>query len=124
MAGSRRDFLAKGSMGLMGAAMAAKGAEGQAATPAAAKTTTRPETPGAPPAFGTAGAVGPEVSAETFVQAEKLVQVKMTPKDLEQAAGELAAVDGCGVSEARGAEEAGDSGECCACDGVEGYAAG
>ena len=89
MARSRREFLAKGSMGLMGAAMAAKGAEGQVATPAgtATKKTTRPDTPGAPPAFGTAGSVGPEVSAETFVQAEKLVQVKMTPKDLAQAAG-------------------------------------
>ena len=89
MARSRREFLAKGSMGLMGAAMAAKGSEGQVAAPAgtAKAKTTRPDTPGAPPAFGTAGAVGPEVSAETFVQAEKLVQVKMTPKDLAQAAG-------------------------------------
>jgi Asp-tRNA(Asn)/Glu-tRNA(Gln) amidotransferase A subunit family amidase len=31
--------------------------------------------------------VGPEVSAETFVEAEKLVQVQMTPKDIAQAAG-------------------------------------
>jgi Asp-tRNA(Asn)/Glu-tRNA(Gln) amidotransferase A subunit family amidase len=31
--------------------------------------------------------VGPEVSAETFVEAEKLVQVEMTPKDIAEAAG-------------------------------------
>jgi Asp-tRNA(Asn)/Glu-tRNA(Gln) amidotransferase A subunit family amidase len=43
-------------------------------------------TPGAPPAFGTAPAVGPEVSAATFKEAEKLAQVEMTAKDLDQAA--------------------------------------
>jgi Asp-tRNA(Asn)/Glu-tRNA(Gln) amidotransferase A subunit family amidase len=44
-------------------------------------------TPGAPPAFGTANAVGPQVSAATFADAEKLVQVEMTPAEREQAAG-------------------------------------
>ncbi len=56
-----------------------------AAAPARAKQT--PSTAGAPPAFGTAAPVGPEVSAETFVEAEKLVQVEMTPKDIAEAAG-------------------------------------
>jgi Asp-tRNA(Asn)/Glu-tRNA(Gln) amidotransferase A subunit family amidase len=42
--------------------------------------------PGAPPAFGTAPPVGPEVSAETFRVAEKLVQVEMSPADLNEAA--------------------------------------
>jgi len=46
-----------------------------------------PETPGAPPAFGTSPAVGPKVSAQTFTEAERLVQVEMRPKDLVQAAG-------------------------------------
>ena len=64
-------------MGLVGAAIAA--------APARAKQT--PSTAGAPPAFGTAAPVGPEVSAGTFVEAEKLVQVEMTPHDLAQAAG-------------------------------------
>ncbi|MGB9472591.1 MAG: amidase, partial [Candidatus Acidiferrum sp.] len=41
---------------------------------------------GAPPAFGTSPAVGPEVTPETFVEAEKLVQVKMNEADLTQAA--------------------------------------
>ena len=77
MARSRREFLAKSGLGLMGAAMTAK--------TAGAKQT--PSTPGAPPAFGTSAAVGPAVSVETFVEAEKLVQVEMTAKDLAQAAG-------------------------------------
>jgi len=43
-------------------------------------------TPGAPTAFGTAPAVGPEVTAATFAEAEKLVQVEMTAADRAQAA--------------------------------------
>src|ERR1017187_5031572 len=74
---SRREFLAKSSLGLMGVAMSAKSA--------GAKQT--PETPGAPPAFGTAAPVGPVVTRDTFAEAEKLVQVEMTAKDLAQAAG-------------------------------------
>jgi Asp-tRNA(Asn)/Glu-tRNA(Gln) amidotransferase A subunit family amidase len=85
MARSRRDFLAKGSMGLVGVAMATKAASGLQ-TPQTAGPQT-PATPGAPGAFGTAPVTGPEVSVETFVQAEKLMQVEMTPKDLVTAAG-------------------------------------
>ncbi len=44
-------------------------------------------TPGAPPAFGTAPAVGPEVSVATFTEAEKLVQAPLNDKDRAQAAG-------------------------------------
>src|ERR1019366_2002391 len=69
---SRRDFLASGSLGLMGVAMAAK-VDAQ-------------QTPGAPPAFGTSPAVGPAVTVETFAEAQKLVQIEMKPKDLAQAA--------------------------------------
>jgi Asp-tRNA(Asn)/Glu-tRNA(Gln) amidotransferase A subunit family amidase len=43
--------------------------------------------PGTPTAFGTSPPVGPAVSVETFVEAEKLVQTVMTQKDLAQAAG-------------------------------------
>jgi Asp-tRNA(Asn)/Glu-tRNA(Gln) amidotransferase A subunit family amidase len=93
MARSRRDFLAKGSLGLVGVAMAAKtasaGPVAQAAepqTPGTAGSQT-PATPGAPGAFGTSPSTGPEVSVETFVEAEKLVQVEMTAKDLAEAAG-------------------------------------
>ncbi len=92
MARSRREFLAKGSMGLVAAAMAGKGVEGQVPQTTAGQTPQAagpqiPSTPGAPGAFGTSAVTGPEVSVETFVQAEKLVQVEMTPKDLAEAAG-------------------------------------
>ena len=79
MARSRREFLAKGSMGLMAAAMVAKAAEAQVPQV--------PSTPGAPGTFGTAPVTGPEVSVETFVEAEKLVQVEMSGKALAEAAG-------------------------------------
>ena len=85
MARSRREFLAKGSMGLMGAAMVAKVAGGEGVqVPEGPQV---PSTPGAPGAFGTSPVTGPEVSVETFVQAEKLVQVEMSGKDLAEAAG-------------------------------------
>jgi Asp-tRNA(Asn)/Glu-tRNA(Gln) amidotransferase A subunit family amidase len=75
---SRREFLALSSIGLLGAAI-----EAQAQTPAGQS----PDLPpGAPPAFGTAPPVGPEVSATTFAEAEKLVQVQMTAHDLAEAA--------------------------------------
>ena len=44
------------------------------------------QTPGAPPAFGTSPRSGPEVSAATLAEAEKLAQIEMTQKDLDQAA--------------------------------------
>src|SRR6185437_9727525 len=42
--------------------------------------------PGTPPAFGTGPQVGPEVSFNTFKEAEKLVQVEFSERNLEQAA--------------------------------------
>src|SRR6202158_3281234 len=71
---SRREFLADTSLGLLGVAFPT-GTQNPADLP-----------PGAPPAFGTAPAVGPEVSRQTFVEAEKLMQVELTPKELEVAA--------------------------------------
>ena len=44
-------------------------------------------TPGAPPAFGTAPAAGPEVTTATFAEAEKLVQVPLSTRDRAQAEG-------------------------------------
>jgi Asp-tRNA(Asn)/Glu-tRNA(Gln) amidotransferase A subunit family amidase len=75
---SRRDFLANTTLGLLGAAIGAS-----AQTPAPAPTQS---TPGAPPAFGTASPVGPEVSPSTFAEAEKLLQIEMTPADRATAA--------------------------------------
>jgi Asp-tRNA(Asn)/Glu-tRNA(Gln) amidotransferase A subunit family amidase len=78
MSKSRRDFLAQAPLALLGAAaVASYGQDQKPAEP----------TPGAPPAFGTAPPVGPEVSTETFAQAEKLVEVQFSPEDLAQAAG-------------------------------------
>ena len=85
MSKSRRQFLAQASLGLLGAAVASTvDAQQPTATPAQ-----KPSEPpaGTPPAFGTAPAVGPEVSTTTFAEAEKLVQVEMTPADTAQAAG-------------------------------------
>ena len=67
---TRREFVVGGGLGVLGAAMGS----GQ-------------DTPGAPPAFGTAPAVGPEVSTATFAEAEKLVQAPLTAKDRAEAAG-------------------------------------
>ena len=78
MSGSRRDFLAHGTLGLLSVAVVA---HAQEPTPQSQE-----PTPGAPPAFGTAPPVGPEVSAATFAEAEKLVQVEMTPADRAEAA--------------------------------------
>jgi Asp-tRNA(Asn)/Glu-tRNA(Gln) amidotransferase A subunit family amidase len=79
MSTSRREFVALGSLGLLAAAIPAHAVQN-----ADAQTQSLP--PGAPPAFGTAPPVGPEVSAATFKEAEKLVQVEMTPADLAEAA--------------------------------------
>ena len=73
---SRRDFLTYTPLAIIGAATALH-AQNQNPEP----------TPGAPPAFGTAAPVGPEVSAATFAEAEKLVQTNYTPAQLEEAAG-------------------------------------
>ncbi len=77
---SRRQFLIKAPIGLLGAAAIA----GHAAEPTPTPIPIPP--PGAPPTFGTAPAVGPEVTAATFAEAEKLAQVTMTAAEREMAA--------------------------------------
>ena len=76
MPDSRRQFLAKTSLGLLGAAVSLN-AEVQ--DPAQLP-------PGAPPAFGTAQPVGPEVSPTTFAEAEKLAWVELTAAERTLAA--------------------------------------
>jgi Asp-tRNA(Asn)/Glu-tRNA(Gln) amidotransferase A subunit family amidase len=73
MTRSRRQFLIRASVGALGAAAIRSGAQ-----------TTPP--PGTPPAFGTGPQVGPEVSATTFAEAEKLVQVELSEKERTVAA--------------------------------------
>jgi len=76
MSKSRRQFLTHASAGLLGVAVAGQSNGQQPAAPP----------PGAPPAFGTATAVGPEVSTVTFAEAEKLVQVELTGSERAVAA--------------------------------------
>ncbi|HEX7959222.1 MAG TPA: amidase, partial [Terriglobales bacterium] len=84
MSKSRRDFLISSSTAIIfntfvtltGAAVAPK-LEAQTQTPPPA---------GTPPVFGVAPAVGPEVSAATFADAEKLVQVELNDRDRAQVA--------------------------------------
>jgi Asp-tRNA(Asn)/Glu-tRNA(Gln) amidotransferase A subunit family amidase len=75
MTKSRREFLTESSLALMaGAALGTTSTGAQQQKPG--------EPPaGTPPAFGTGPAVGPEVSAATFAESEKVVQAEMTPAD-------------------------------------------
>jgi Asp-tRNA(Asn)/Glu-tRNA(Gln) amidotransferase A subunit family amidase len=77
MSKSRRNFLATTSMSLLGAATACSNKKPESGELPA----------GTPPAFGTAPPVGPEVSPSTFAEAEKLMQVKLSPADRALAAG-------------------------------------
>ena len=74
---SRREFLTSAPLALLGAAVASYG---QTQNPA------QQQTPGAPPAFGTAAAVGPEVTSATLAEAEKQVQVQMQTQWLKKQA--------------------------------------
>jgi Asp-tRNA(Asn)/Glu-tRNA(Gln) amidotransferase A subunit family amidase len=77
MSKSRREFLTQSTLTMLAAASAS----------ALAQNPATPTTPGAPPAFGTSPAVGPEVTTATFAEAEKLIQYSLTEKDRAQAAG-------------------------------------
>src|SRR5580658_982310 len=76
MSKSRRQFLTRASIGIVAAGSACRKAAQESSGPP----------PGAPPAFGTAPAVGPLVSPTTFAEAEKLVQVELSPVDRAVAA--------------------------------------
>ena len=76
MSKSRREFLTVTALGVMGAAAASRiHAQNPADLP-----------PGAPPAFGAGPPVGPEVSATTFAEAEKLVQFPLIETERAMAA--------------------------------------
>src|SRR5947209_1192927 len=84
MTQTRRDFIAISALGALGSALPADALQ---ATASQTDQQINQQTPGAPPAFGTSAPVGPEVSAGTFAEAEKLVQIEMSPADRAQAAG-------------------------------------
>jgi hypothetical protein len=77
MPNSRRKFLARTSISLLGVATACSNKKHESSDLPA----------GTPPAFGTAPPVGPEVSSSTFAEAEKLVQVDLRSSDRALAAG-------------------------------------
>jgi Asp-tRNA(Asn)/Glu-tRNA(Gln) amidotransferase A subunit family amidase len=76
MSKSRREFLTISSLGALAAAVPPRGL-GQSSQDLPA---------GAPPAFGTGPAVGPEVSTTTFAEAEKLVQFELAAEERTLAA--------------------------------------
>src|ERR1700680_2635058 len=84
MSKARRQFLTRTSLDL-GAAAVAPVLTGAVRTGEHSQEPA-PPTPGAPPAFGTGPAVGPEVSPTTFAEAEKLAQVQLTTADRTLAA--------------------------------------
>src|SRR3989454_10042472 len=77
---TRRQFLITAPIAVLVAATACR-----KETPSANSQST-PSTAGAPPTFGTGAGAGPPVTPETFAEAEKLMQVTMTPAERQQAA--------------------------------------
>jgi len=75
---TRRQFLLTAPLGALGASMLAS-------TALAGDEPPKAPPPGAPPAFGTAPQVGPEVTPATFAEAEKLLQVTLTPAERDMA---------------------------------------
>src|SRR5262245_8664357 len=78
---TRRQFMISAPLSALVAASACR----SSATPT--DTSSTPTTAGAPPTFGTGSGSGPEVTAQTFAEAERLMQVTMTPAERQQAAG-------------------------------------
>lgn len=85
MPDSRREFLKGASAGLLVTAAGCH-REPPPATPATTPAPAAEAPAGMPPAFGTAPAVGPNVSEITFLESSRLVQVTMPLADRELAA--------------------------------------
>src|ERR671927_265547 len=77
---TRRQFLLSAPLGVLVAATACR----TGAPPTDGQSP--PTTAGAPPTFGTGVGSGPVVTPATFAEAEKLMQVMMTPAERQQAA--------------------------------------
>lgn len=74
----RRQFLIKAPLGLLAVASAGQ---------VTAQATQEVAPAGAPPVFGNAPAVGPEVSVATFAEAEKLVQIQLSEPERQMVSG-------------------------------------
>src|SRR6185295_5611962 len=72
---TRRQFLITAPMAVLVTATACR-----QQTPTTNSQST-PTTAGAPPTFGTGAGAGPPVTPETFAEAEKLMQVTLTPAE-------------------------------------------
>src|SRR5215468_9542827 len=79
---TRRQFLISAPLGLLVAAAGCH--RNDEATQANSQSA--PTTAGAPPTFGTGPGSGPPVTPATFAEAEKLMQVTMSPAERQQAA--------------------------------------
>jgi Asp-tRNA(Asn)/Glu-tRNA(Gln) amidotransferase A subunit family amidase len=77
---TRRQFLIRAPLGLL---VAANACRNESPTNNAQSTST---TAGAPPTWGTGAGAGPPVTPTTFAEAEKLMQLTMTPPERQQAA--------------------------------------
>src|SRR6266850_3793786 len=73
---TRRQFLLRAPLGVAAAFQ----------DPPSSKAQNPPVTPGASPTFGTGIGSGPPVTPATFAEAEKLMQVTLTPAERQQAA--------------------------------------
>ena len=79
---TRRQFLIRAPLGLLVAATACRNEPSSTNS----QSTTQSAPAGAPPTFGTGTGAGPVVTPETFAEAEKLMQVTMSPAERKQAA--------------------------------------
>jgi Asp-tRNA(Asn)/Glu-tRNA(Gln) amidotransferase A subunit family amidase len=85
MGKSRREFLGTASAGLIAAVVAPAALSGAVVDGDGAQQQPTEAPAGAPPAYGTGPAVGPEVSTTTFGEAEKLVQVSLNSEERAEA---------------------------------------
>src|SRR2546428_9905507 len=76
----RRQFLLRAPLGVLVAAAACRDKS------QSLNSQSTPTTPGAPPTFGTGTGSGPEVTPATFAEAERLMEVTLTPAERQQAA--------------------------------------
>src|SRR2546428_4111329 len=77
---TRRQFLVRAPLAMLVAAAACRNKSQSLISQST------PVPPGAPPTFGTGAGAGPVVTPATFAEAEKLMQVTMTPAERQQAA--------------------------------------
>jgi Asp-tRNA(Asn)/Glu-tRNA(Gln) amidotransferase A subunit family amidase len=81
---SRRQFLAQASLAALAATTSGRTRAAEEPSPAAGNAASPP--PGAPSAFATSPAAGPEVTAATFAEAQKLMRVELPAAQLAAAA--------------------------------------